>query len=159
NERMPFPANRMRRLRASEPLRSLVRETRLSPASLVYPLFVCPGKGVRKPVASMPGVFNLSVDELLKECREAYALGVQAVILFGLPEAREETASGAWAEDGVVQRAARALKRELPQLIVIADVCLCEYMSHGHCGVVLPRSQTKATTAGPRIVATHSRAQ
>ena len=137
---MPFPATRLRRLRASEPLRSMVRETRLAPEQLVYPLFVCPGERVRKPIASMPGVFNLSVDELIKECREAYSLGIQAVILFGLPEKKDEVATGAWHEDGIVQRAARAIKRELPELVVIGDVCLCEYMSHGHCGVVLPRA-------------------
>ena len=135
-----FPATRLRRLRASEPLRSMVRETRLAPEQLVYPLFVCPGERVRRPIASMPGVFNLSVDELIKECREAYSLGIQAVILFGLPEKKDEVATGAWHEDGIVQQAARALKRELPELIVIGDVCLCEYMSHGHCGVVLPRA-------------------
>src|SRR5438105_5506673 len=133
---MPFPATRLRRLRSSEALRTLVRETRLTPASLVYPLFVCPGEGVRKPVTSMPGVANLSIDELIKEAAEAHALGIPAVILFGLPDKKDEAASGAWAEDGIVQRAARALERELPDLLLIGDVCLCEYMSHGHCGVV-----------------------
>ncbi|HEV2113927.1 MAG TPA: porphobilinogen synthase [Terriglobales bacterium] len=156
---MPFPATRLRRLRSSEAMRSLVRETRLSPASLVYPLFVCPGKGVRKPVSSMPGVSNLSVDEMIKEAREAHTLGVPAVILFGLPEKKDETASGAWADDGIVQRAARALKRELPELLVIGDVCLCEYMSHGHCGVVLPKSSSSAPSAKPRVVAVRSRSQ
>src|SRR5687768_5256657 len=133
---MAFPITRMRRLRASETMRSMVRETRLTPESFVYPLFVCPGSGVRKEVSSMPGVFNLSVDEAVKEAREAHGLGIPAVILFGLPEKKDETASGAWADDGIVQRAARAIKREVPGLIVIGDVCLCEYMSHGHCGVV-----------------------
>src|SRR5579864_2601589 len=154
---MSFPATRLRRLRSSEALRSLVRETRLSPASLVYPLFVCPGKGVRKPVNSMPGVSNLSVDEAVKEAREAHALGIGAVILFGLPEKKDETASGAWADDGIVQRAARALKRELPDLLVIGDVCLCEYMSHGHCGVVQPRSQVKPSPR--RLTAISSKSQ
>jgi len=140
---MAFPVTRMRRLRQSEALRSMVRETRLSPHALVYPLFVCPGKGVRKPVSSMPGVANLSVDELVKEAREARAAEVPAVILFGLPEKKDEVATGAWAEDGIVHQAARALKRELPDLIIIGDVCLCEYMSHGHCGVVLPKKQVK----------------
>ncbi len=126
----------MRRLRQSEPLRSLVRETRLTPEAFVYPLFVCSGKGVRKEVRSMPGVFNLSVDEAVKEVREASSLGVLAVILFGLPEKKDEVASGAWDESGIVQQATRAIKREIPQMIVIGDVCLCEYMSHGHCGVV-----------------------
>jgi len=126
----------MRRLRQSEPLRSLVRETRLTPEAFVYPLFVCSGKGVRKEVRSMPGVFNLSVDEAVKEVREASSLGVLAVILFGLPAKKDEVASGAWDESGIVQQATRAIKREIPRMIVIGDVCLCEYMSHGHCGVV-----------------------
>jgi porphobilinogen synthase len=133
---MAFPITRMRRLRASDTMRSMVRETRLTPESFVYPLFVCPGSGVRKEVSSMPGVFNLSVDEAVKEAREAHGLGIPAVILFGLPEKKDEQASGAWADDGIVQRAARAIKRAVPGLIVIGDVCLCEYMSHGHCGVV-----------------------
>ena len=133
---MGFPQTRMRRLRRSEALRRLVAETRLSVESLVYPLFVCPGEGVRKEIASMPGVANLSVDQLVEECREAHKLGVPAVILFGLPESKDELASGAYAEDGVVQQATRALKREVPGLLVITDVCLCEYTSHGHCGKV-----------------------
>jgi porphobilinogen synthase len=133
---MAFPVTRLRRLRQNEALRSMVRETRLTPESLVYPMFVCPGEGVRKPIGSMPGVFNLSIDHLLKEARDAHSLGIQAVILFGLPETKDEQASGAWADDGIVQRATRALKREIPELLVLGDVCLCEYMSHGHCGVV-----------------------
>src|ERR1700740_446826 len=108
---MSFPISRPRRLRKNEAFRSLVRETRLTPAGFVYPLFVCPGEGVRKEVRSMPGVFNLSVDEAVKEAEQSHALGVPAVILFGLPEKKDEAASGAWAEDGIVQRAARALKR------------------------------------------------
>ena len=133
---MAFPVTRMRRVRRTEPLRALVRETRLTPESFVYPMFVCPGEGVRKEVRSMPGVCNLSVDEAIKEAREAMSLGVPAVILFGLPEKKDETASGAWDDDGIVQQAARAIKRELPDLLILGDVCLCEYMSHGHCGVV-----------------------
>ncbi len=133
---MAFPANRLRRLRQSETLRSLVRETRLTPEAFVYPLFVCPGKGVRKAVGSMPGVFNLSVDEAVKEVREARSLGVLSVILFGLPEKKDEVATGAWAEDGIVQQAARAIKSEVRDVLVMGDVCLCEYMSHGHCGIV-----------------------
>ena len=133
---MTFPVTRLRRLRQNERLRNLVRETRLSPEAFVYPLFVCPGQGVRKEVRSMPGVFNLSVDEAVKEARATAALGVPAVILFGLPETKDEVATGAWAEDGIVQQAARAIKREVPKLIIVGDVCLCEYMSHGHCGVV-----------------------
>jgi porphobilinogen synthase len=133
---MGFPVTRMRRLRASEQLRSLVRETRLTREALVYPLFVCPGRGVRKEIRSMPGVFNLSIDEAVNEAKQAESLGIPAVILFGLPEKKDEIASGAWADDGVVQQATRAIKRDAGRLLVIADVCLCEYMSHGHCGVV-----------------------
>src|SRR6201994_555353 len=133
---MAFPITRLRRLRRTEQLRSLVRETRLTPEAFVYPLFVCPGKGIRKEVRSMPGVFNLSVDEAVKEAREVKSLGIPAVILFGLPESKDEIATGAWADDGVVQKATRAIKREVPGMMVIGDVCLCEYMSHGHCGIV-----------------------
>jgi porphobilinogen synthase len=133
---MGFPTTRLRRLRQTDALRSLVRETRLTPESFVYPLFVCPGEGVRKPIGSMPGVFNLSVEEAVKEAREAYALGVQALILFGLPETKDEVATGAWADEGIVQRATRAIKREVPGMLLMGDVCLCEYTSHGHCGIV-----------------------
>ena len=134
----------------------MVRETQLSPASLVYPMFVCPGVGVRKEVRSMPGVFNLSVDEAVKEARQSHALGVPAVILFGLPEKKDDVATGAWAEDGIVQQAARAIKREVRDLIVMGDVCLCEYMSHGHCGVVRaahPQSLGAAVAKPPAISA------
>ncbi len=117
-------------------MRNFVRETRLTPDSFVYPLFVCPGEGVRKEVRSMPGVFNLSVDQAVREAREVKSLGVPSVILFGLPETKDEQATGAWAEDGIVQRAARAIKSEVPELLLMGDVCLCEYMSHGHCGIV-----------------------
>src|SRR5438309_637499 len=152
---MAFPLTRLRRLRRTEPLRSLVRETRVNPESLVYPMFVCTGKATRKAVRSMPGVFNLSVDEAVKEAREAHSAGVSSVILFGLPENKDEVASGAWAEDGIVQRATRALKRELPDLIVMGDVCLCEYMSHGHCGVVRATPQSLgAAVAAPRTTTT-----
>lgn len=133
---MTFPITRLRRLRQNEQIRSLVRETRLTPESFVYPLFVCPGEGIRREVRSMPGVFNLSVDEAVKEAREVHSLGIPAVILFGLPEQKDEVATGAWADDGITQRAARAIKREVPKLTIVGDVCLCEYMSHGHCGVV-----------------------
>jgi len=135
---MSFPVTRLRRLRRTEALRSLVRETRLSTESFVYPLFVCPGEGVRKEIKSMPGVFNLSVDQAVKEAKEVHSLGIPAVILFGLPEKKDEQASGAWDDNGIVQRATRAIKREVPKLVVIGDVCLCEYTSHGHCGVVKP---------------------
>ena len=133
---MAFPVTRLRRLRRTEQLRNMVRETRLTPDAFVYPMFVCPGEGVRKEVRSMPGVFNLSVDEAVKEAEEVKALGVPAVILFGLPETKDEVATGAWADDGIVQQAARAMKREVPELVLMGDVCLCEYMSHGHCGIV-----------------------
>ncbi len=150
---MAFPVTRLRRLRRTEQLRSLVRETRLTPDALVYPLFVCPGEGVRKEVRSMPGVFNLSVDEAVKEARQTYSLGVPSVILFGLPEKKDEVATGAWAEDGIVQQAARALKRELPNLILMGDVCLCEYMSHGHCGIVRATPPPQSLGAAARDAA------
>jgi porphobilinogen synthase len=127
----------MRRLRASEGLRSLVRETRLEPGQLILPLFVCPGEGVRREIGAMPGNHQLSVDELVKECAEAEALGLGGVMLFGIPETKDEMASGAYAEDGIVQRAVRALKRALKRLVVITDVCNCEYTSHGHCGKIV----------------------
>jgi porphobilinogen synthase len=147
----------MRRLRRTETLRALVRETRLTPESLVYPLFICPGNGIRKEVRSMPGVFNLSIDEAVKEVRAIRALGVLSVILFGLPENKDEVATGAWAEDGIVQRAARAIKSEVRDVVVMGDVCLCEYMSHGHCGIVSvgdkaqPQSVGAAAAAPPAV--------
>jgi len=151
---MAFPITRLRRLRQSEQLRSLVRETRLTPSSFVYPMFVCPGEGVRKPVGSMPGVCNLSVDEAVKEAAQVYSLGVPSVILFGLPEKKDEVATGAWADDGIVQQAARAIKREVPKLLLMGDVCLCEYMSHGHCGIVraVPQSLGAAVAAPPAAI-------
>jgi len=127
----------MRRLRSSEPIRRLVRETRLNPAAFVLPLFVVPGEGVRRQINAMPGNYQLSIDELVKECEEARSLGLGGVILFGIPESKDELASGAYADDGIVQRAVRALKREVPGLVVITDVCNCEYTSHGHCGKVV----------------------
>jgi porphobilinogen synthase len=150
---MAFPITRLRRLRRTAGLRNLVTETRLTPDSFVYPLFVCPGEGVRKEVRSMPGVFNLSVDEAVKEGREAHALGVPAIILFGLPERKDEVATGAWEEHGIVQQAARAFKREVPGLILIGDVCLCEYMSHGHCGIVKATSGPQSLGAAARLLA------
>jgi porphobilinogen synthase len=150
---MAFPANRLRRLRRTEPLRALVRETRLAPESLVYPLFVCPGTGIRKEVRSMPGVFNLSVDEAVKEVRETRTLGVLSIILFGLPEKKDEVATGAWAEDGIVQRASRAIKSEVKDVVVMGDVCLCEYMSHGHCGIVEVKEQTEPQSLGAAAAA------
>ena len=128
--------HRPRRLRRNPALRALVRETRLTPDNFVLPLFACPGNGVRREISSMPGVFNLSVDEIANEASAAYDAGVRSIILFGLPESKDELASGAYAEDGIVQRAIRAARRSAPELIIIADTCLCEYTSHGHCGVV-----------------------
>jgi porphobilinogen synthase len=127
----------MRRLRGSESLRSLVRETQLAPTDFILPLFAVPGKGVRKEISSMPGNHQLSIDELVKECAEAHQLGIGGVILFGIPETKDELASGAYADDGIVQQAVRAVKREVPKLLVMTDVCNCEYTSHGHCGLVV----------------------
>ena len=139
-----FPLLRPRRLRRSPVLRNMVRETRLHPAQLILPFFVRSGKKIRHPVGSMPGVYQLSIDELLREAQAAYESGVTAVLLFGLPEKKDEKASGAYARNGIVQQAVRALKKELPDLAIVTDVCLCEYMSHGHCGIV---SQTSAGTS------------
>lgn len=135
---MEYPVTRLRRLRSSEPMRSLVRETHLEPSAFIYPLFICPGEGVRNEIASMPGVFNLSVDEALKEAEAAASLGIGGLLLFGLPESKDEQGSGAWADDGIVQRALREFRKSaaLKDLLLIADVCLCEYTSHGHCGMV-----------------------
>jgi porphobilinogen synthase len=131
----------------------MVRETSLSPTDFVYPMFVCPGEGVRKEVRSMPGVFNLSIDQAIEEAREVYSLGVPSVILFGLPEKKDEFATGAWVDDGIVQRAARAIKRELPALVVMGDVCLCEYMSHGHCGIVRRNQIPQSVGAASAVAA------
>jgi porphobilinogen synthase len=134
----------------------MTRETRLAPENFVYPLFVCPGEGVRKEVRSMPGVFNLSVDQAVREAEETHALGIPAVILFGLPEKKDEVATGAWEENGIVQRATRAIKKQVPDLLLIGDVCLCEYMAHGHCGIVKPASPQSlgAAVANPPIAGT-----
>jgi porphobilinogen synthase len=135
---MEFPATRLRRLRSTAAMRSLVRETHLHPGALVYPLFICEGEGVRREVSSMPGVFNLSIDEALKEVEACAALGVGGVLLFGIPDTKDEQGTGAYAADGIVQRALHAIKatKASQSLVAIADVCLCEYTSHGHCGVV-----------------------
>ena len=133
---MQFPIYRPRRLRQSAALRALVRETELNAGDLIQPLFVRSGSRVRKPIGSMPGQFQLSVDEAVKEAEACLKLGVPGVILFGIPDKKDAKASGAYAANGIVPRAVRALKKELPELIVVTDVCLCEYMSHGHCGVV-----------------------
>lgn len=133
---MNFPIYRPRRLRRNERLRDLVRETALSPKDFIYPLFVCPGKDRVDPVSSMPGVAQLSVDRVVKECQEVQALGIPAVILFGIPEHKDPVGSEAYSESGVVQKAIREIKEKVPGLLVITDVCLCEYTDHGHCGVV-----------------------
>ncbi len=135
---MEYPITRLRRLRRSEPMRSLVRETHLEPGSLIYPLFLCEGEAIRREISSMPGVFNLSIDEAVKEAESASELGIGGLLLFGLPAHKDENASGAWAENGIVQRGLHALKRSSAarKLVLIADVCLCEYTSHGHCGIV-----------------------
>jgi porphobilinogen synthase len=133
---MDKPYYRPRRLRRSEAIRSMVRETRLSPANFVYPLFVCPGAKVKKEINAMPGNFNLSVDLIVEESRAVKSLGIPAVLLFGLPPSKDEVGSGAYAEDGIVQQAVRAIKASVPSLLVITDLCLCEYTSHGHCGQV-----------------------
>jgi porphobilinogen synthase len=133
---MSFPETRLRRFRRTPTLRRLVRETRLSPDNLVLPLFVCPGEGVEKPVGSMPGVAQQSVDRIVETCRQALAEGIRTVLLFGIPEHKDETGSSAWSSEGIVQRALRALSSDVPGLVKIADVCFCEYTSHGHCGVL-----------------------
>jgi porphobilinogen synthase len=135
---MNFPVTRMRRLRRTEAMRSLVRETHLRPGALIYPLFLCPGEGIRKPISSMPNVFNLSLDEAVKEAELCASLGIGGLLLFGLPAEKDDQATGAWADAGIVQKALREFKknRTLDSLVMMADVCLCEYTSHGHCGVV-----------------------
>jgi len=133
---MSFPIHRGRRLRRSEPLRQLVRETELAPSDFIYPLFVTEGRGVKRPVSSMPGIYNLSVDHAVEEARQAHSLGIPAVILFGIPDRKDAKGSSAYASDGVVQRAISELKEAIPSLQLIADICLCEYTDHGHCGVL-----------------------
>jgi porphobilinogen synthase len=166
NPDMPFPIHRLRRLRATESLRALVRETHLHPGQFILPLFVCPGEGIRREISAMPGNCQLSVDELVKECAEVQTLGIGGVILFGLPETKDEMASGAYDDQGIVQRAIRAIRRELPRLLVVTDVCNCEYTSHGHCGFIkdgdvdndttldwLAKSSVSHVRAGADIVA------
>ncbi|HET8647159.1 MAG TPA: porphobilinogen synthase [Vicinamibacteria bacterium] len=133
---MPFPSERPRRLRRTERLRDMVRETRLTADRLVYPLFVVPGRGVKKEIGSLPGCFHLSVEEIAREAREAEQAGIGGVILFGLPEGKDPLGTQGYAEDGVVQQAVRAIRQSCRDLLVMTDVCLCEYTSHGHCGVI-----------------------
>ncbi|MHB0885916.1 MAG: porphobilinogen synthase [Bacillota bacterium] len=139
---MAFPITRMRRLRSSETIRRMVRETTLAPDDFIYPLFVTHGRGLRKEISSMPGVFNLSIDEMVKELGEVQSLGIPGIILFGLPEAKDAIGSEAYDDQGVVQQAIRAAKDRYPDLVVVTDVCLCEYTDHGHCGIV----------QGPRVL-------
>lgn len=163
---MSFPIIRMRRMRASEGLRRIVRETRLAPEQFILPLFVCHGEGVRREISSMPGNYQLSVDELIQECLVSKSLGIGGVMLFGIPASKDERASEAYDDQGIVQRAVRALKREVPGLVVVTDVCNCEYTSHGHCGLIvdgdvandptlewLAKSAVSHTRAGADIVA------
>jgi porphobilinogen synthase len=133
---MPFPIQRLRRTRHTGALRGLVRETRLSPSDFIYPIFVTVGEDVRNPVSSMPGVFQLSITRAVAEAKRVYGLGIPAVLLFGIPDEKDEAASGAYDSEGIVQLATRAIKDAVPELVVVTDVCLCEYTSHGHCGVV-----------------------
>ncbi|MBI3949261.1 MAG: porphobilinogen synthase [Acidobacteria bacterium] len=143
---MAFPIHRPRRLRRNEQLRRMVRETSLSVDDLIYPLFVCPGKGVRNPISSMPGCYQMSVDNIVRECHELAGLDIPATILFGIPETKDEVGSEAYAEHGVVQEAIRAIKEQRLDLVVITDVCLCEYTSHGHCGVIANGDVTNDAT-------------
>ncbi len=133
---MAYPQQRLRRTRRTSGLRSLVRETDLTPGDFIYPIFVVAGEDVRNPIASMPGIFQLSINHAVEEARRAHSLGIAGVLLFGIPEEKDEAATGAYDSEGIVQLATRAIKNALPELLVITDVCLCEYMSHGHCGVV-----------------------
>ena len=133
---MAFPVTRSRRLRMNETVRAMVRETRLSPSQFLYPMFVCPGSGIKKEIASMPGNYHWSVDTLVEEARSVKALGISGVLLFGIPESKDERGSSGYDDQGIVQQAVRALKREVKGLLVVTDVCLCEYTSHGHCGLV-----------------------
>ena len=133
---MYFPQYRPRRLRANETIRRMVRETTLSPDNFIYPMFVTHGKGVRKEISSMPGNYQQSVDNLVKDCEEVHGLGIPAVILFGIPEHKDELGTEAYSDEGIVQHAIKAIKNRLPDLLVITDVCMCEYTSHGHCGII-----------------------
>ncbi len=160
------PTMRMRRLRAKAPLRAMVRETHLRVEQLIYPFFIVEGTNIKKPISSMPGIHQQSIDEMLKEADEAVQLGLTAVLLFGIPSSKDSQASGAWSDNGIVQRATRELKKRYPDLLVIADTCLCEYMDHGHCGLVhdgkilndpsleiLARSAVSQAAAGADIIA------
>src|SRR5215469_6609704 len=134
--KMPFPIHRPRRLRVTERVRNVVRETRLDPSQFILPMFVCPGEGVKREIGSMPDNYQMSIDHVVRECAEVQSLGIGGIILFGLPESKDEMASGAYTDDGIVQCAIRAIRRETPKLLIMTDVCNCEYTSHGHCGFV-----------------------
>jgi len=157
---MPFPTTRPRRLRRNETVRKMVRETRLSPEQFVYPVFVCPGEGVRKEISSMPGNYQWSVDMLIEEAREVESLGIAGMMLFGIPEHKDDLATGAYDDQGIVQQALRALKPAAKNLLLITDVCLCEYTANGHCGVVsggeIRNDETVALLA--RAALSHARA-
>lgn len=163
---LTVPERRLRRLRASEGLRSMVRETHIRLEKLIYPLFIVEGSGIQKPISSMPNINQQSIDVMLKEVEQVAESGLQSVILFGIPKEKDEQASGAWRSDGIVQKATREIKKRFPELIVVADTCLCEYMSHGHCGIVegnrivndpsleiLARSAVSQAEAGADIIA------
>jgi len=160
------PEMRMRRLRSRAPLRAMIRETHLRPEQLIYPFFVVEGKGTKTPIKSMPGIHQQSVDEMLREAEEVVKLGLTSVLLFGIPQQKDSQATGAWHEDGIVQQATRELKKRFPELMVVADTCLCEYMDHGHCGIVhegkilndpsleiLARTSVSQAAAGADIIA------
>jgi len=157
---MAFPIQRPRRLRSSEGLRRLVRETRLAPSQLVLPLFVAPGEGIRKEISSMPGNAQMSIDNIVRECLRCQELGLGGVILFGIPEHKDEMASGAYDPDGITQRAVRAIKKEVPRLLVMTDVCNCEYTSHGHCGWIKDGDVDNDITLGwlAKTALSHARA-
>ena len=131
-----FPTTRLRRLRRNEQLREMFRETRLHRSDLIYPLFIVEGSGVKKEISSMPGQYQMSIDNILRECEELRDIGITSILLFGIPADKDEVGSGAYDENGIIQKAVREIKKHFPEMIVVTDVCLCEYTSHGHCGVV-----------------------
>src|SRR5579859_5337667 len=155
---MAFPIDRPRRLRRTETLRALVRETQLDPGDFMLPLFAVPGRGVKKPISSMPGVSQLSVDNLVEEARTAFKLGVRSLILFGIPDAKDSEGTGAWDENGPVVTAFKALKDALPDMVLAADVCLCEYTDHGHCGPLERDARGHVAVANDRTLPLLSRA-
>ncbi len=157
---MAFPQTRLRRLRQSESTRRLVRETRLHPAGFILPLFACPGEGIKREISSMPGNYQMSVDQIAIECEQVHKLGIGGVILFGIPATKDELASGGYDDDGIVQRAIRAIKRATPDLLVVTDVCNCEYTSHGHCGYIVDGDVDNDVTLGwlAKSAVSHARA-